>query len=220
VTDAHAELRESRCWKRAQATGASILRLLALLSPHFKIVWSFYQVLTLVPDVYGLTLPPSVQHLVDSIRHLVQININFAEAPLQCLGFGGYLPWLTLVATTPLVLMVLAPIVGVWGALRTTALRSGPGSLPRWRALCSQCLRGALDTAAQSLLIEALYRALFIEQVLSFVTFPFVCSTAFEAFECEEIDTNEYRLIADYSIRTAFALKLTLRPAFVHICTT
>ena len=58
-----------------------------------------------------------------------------------------------------------------------------------------------MDTATRSLLIEAAYRTLFFEQLLSFVTFPFVCFTAFEAFECEEIDTREYRLIADYNIR-------------------
>jgi hypothetical protein len=146
----------------------------------------------------------------------VQINIHFAEAPLQCLGLGGYLPWLTLVATAPLVLMLLASIVGFWDALRTMALRAGPGSLPRWRAFCSQCLRRALDTATRSLLIETAYRTLFFEQLLSFVTFPFVCSTAFEAFECEEIDTSEYRLIADYNIRTAAAHELTLQPASMH----
>ena len=217
VTDEDpSELRKSRYWKLVTAARAFMLHLLAFLAPHFKIIWSFYQVLTLVPDVYGVTLPPSIHDLVDSIRRLVQINIHFAEAPLQCLELGGYLPWLTLVTTTPLVLMLLTPIVGFWDALRTTALRGGPGSLPSWRAFGSQCLRRAMDTATRSLLIETAYRTLFFEQLLSFVTFPFVCSTAFEAFECEEIDTSEYRLIADYNIRAAAALELTLQPASVH----
>ena len=217
VTDEDpSELRKSRYWKLVTAARAFMLHLLAFLAPHFKIIWSFYQVLTLVPDVYGATLPPSIHDLVDSISRLVQINIHFAEAPLQCLELGGYLPWLTLVTTTPLVLMLLTPIVGFWDALQTTALRGGPGSLPSWRAFGSQCLRRALDTATRSLLIETAYRTLFFEQILSFVTFPFVCSTAFEAFECEEIDTSEYRLIADYNIRAAAALELTLQPASVH----
>ena len=37
-------------------------------------------------------------------------------------------------------------------------------------------------------------------QVISFVTFPFVSSTAFAAFECEEVAPGRFFLVADYKI--------------------
>eukprot|EP00966_Prymnesium_polylepis_P121771 2814658-Prymnesium_polylepis.1 len=70
-----------------------------------------------VPAIYGVVLPTSVHQLIDPIRNAVEINIRFTEGPLQCLGLGGYLPWLSLVGTSPLVVMFVAPLLGLWLAL-------------------------------------------------------------------------------------------------------
>mmetsp|Transcript_37842 Transcript_37842/g.110855 ORF Transcript_37842/g.110855 Transcript_37842/m.110855 type:complete len:631 (-) Transcript_37842:426-2318(-) len=78
--------------------------------------------------------------------------------------------------------MALAPLPGLWLALRA---QSGGGKPP---------------TTTRSLLVEASFRTLYLEQVISFVSFPFVSSTAFAAFECEEIAPNRFFLRADYSI--------------------
>ena len=69
------------------------------------------QVIALVPHIYSIALPASVKALLDSITVVVSISFGFAATPMQCMGLGGYLPWLVLTACTPLVLMGLAPLL-------------------------------------------------------------------------------------------------------------
>ena len=169
------QMEQSRWLKLLRAMWSLLRPLLPTLMTRLKICWSFYQIVTLIPQVYGVVLPSSIVQLLRPITSLVQINVDGLDTPLQCIGFGGYLPKLVAVTVAPLILMLLAPGLGLW-------LTPGP---------CT----------SRAVVVEALYRTLYLEQLVSFVSFPIVSSIAFSAFECEHFDGGLSLLKADYHIR-------------------
>ena len=166
---------QSRCLKLVRAVWSFLRPLIPTLMTRFKICWSFYQIVTLIPQVYGVVLPDLIVQLLRPITALVQINFDGLDTPLQCMGLGGYLPKLVAVTIAPLALMVLAPALGLWLA---------PGPCTSW----------AVE-------VEALYRTLYLEQLISFASFPMVSTVAFSAFKCERFDGGISLLKADYRIQ-------------------
>jgi hypothetical protein len=166
---------QSRCLKLARAVWSFLRPLIPSLMTRFKICWSFYQIVTLIPQVYSVILPDSIAKLLRPITTLVQINFDGLDAPLQCMGLGGYLPKLVAAIMTPLALMLLMPGLGLW-------LAPGP---------CT----------SRAVAVEAVYRTLYLEQLISFASFPMVSSVAFSAFECERFDGGVSLLKVDYRIQ-------------------
>ena len=123
---------------------------------------------------------PGCGRIVDRLSHTTVTSGRKCCAnitpwtPLQCHELGGFLGWLVTVAMTPLVAMLLAPLAGMLLALRARARNE------LWVPKSPQ--QGGKMPSAE-VLTESLYRTLFVEQLLSFLTFPVVSSTAFSAFE-------------------------------------
>ena len=168
----------SRWGVLAAAFWGATTQLVPVVQPAIKIGWSFYQITTLVPTIYDVTLPDSIRTLLAAITGAVQVNFDGLATPLQCWGLGGYRPKLVVAMVGPLVLMALAPLLGLWLALGESTAERPRG----W------------------LLTRTLYRTLYWEQVMSFLTFPLVSSVAFAAFECEDFDDGRSLLKADYHV--------------------
>ena len=147
--------------------------LLPSLLTKLKIVWSFYQIVTLVPRVYKVSLPAPIRALLASFEAIVRINLSGISTRLQCIGLRGFQPELAFWFATPLVAMALAPLVGLWLALGDRASRGGSGAD---RADAPPTL---------PLMTATLYRSLPLIQQISFLSFPSVCTMAFSAFDCE-----------------------------------
>ena len=97
-----------------------------VLRPALQICWSFYQVATLVPSLYAVPLPSSIASMLTQEQVIVHLNFDSIEMPLQCVGLGGFMPKLVVAMVGPLVLMALAPLVGLWLELGVRADASVP----------------------------------------------------------------------------------------------
>jgi len=179
----------SKWLRRFRSLGTFAARIFSSIATCLKITWSFYQVVTLVPLIYAVTLPPSVKAFLDAIRFVVEINLGFASSPMQCAGLGGYLPWLMLVSCAPLVLMGAAPLIGLWCALGRKVND---------------------DESLRTLLSEVAHRTLYLEVMINFFTFPIISSTAFSAFECEEVEAGRFYLVGDYSVECATSMHASI----------
>lgn len=76
-----------------------------------KMFWSFYQIITTVPEVYLLTLPPSVMAFLEKFEF---VNLDFDVFPfvrLACLNLGGYYRKLAFVITFPIILTLVGALV-------------------------------------------------------------------------------------------------------------
>ena len=158
---------------------ASVRQFLWPLLSRLKIVWSFYQVVSLSPRIYRLGLPLSVAAVLDDLSVVFGFDMSSLMPSLSCVGMGGFFAHLLLVTLLPLILMLLSPLWGLWCAL----------SLPTTGPLVGRVLAS-----------ETFYLSLPLLLRLSFITLPIASSTAFAAFECEAFDDGSRLLIADYAI--------------------
>lgn len=145
------------------------------LSTKLKILMAFYQVATKVPAIYVVTLPPSTRMILESFAVVVDVGLDVAVTPLECVGMHGYLPRLAFFTLMPFLLCLA--LVG--GAMA--------------RTLCGKSMHKGLLKVLPTVL------------KLLFVAYPIVSTVAFQAYECETFDEGtEYEaslLRADYSVR-------------------
>ena len=165
-----------------------------------KIVFVFYQLVTAVPRVYGVSLPAAVNAILETFSIAVSFGLpHFATAPLECLGLAGYLPRLFFWMLLPCVIL----LVVVMRALISSACHPRPSTATRERDL-----QAAIDLSPSAPVgASESMRALFITRALSplitamFLLYPIVTNIAFEAFSCYEFDEGTRAfLIADVSI--------------------
>ena len=152
------------------------LRLRALytqisLRAKFKQCLSFYQVATRVPTVFKVPFPKEAQRVL-SIFEVFNINIAGLSLPLSCMGLGTFWDQLLFTILFPVGIAICIYICAVAYA----SLSQNRGSSQGIRDDRSLPLRVGGLLALPHLL------------TLSFLVFPMVSSTAFQAFSCDDFE--------------------------------
>jgi hypothetical protein len=150
-----------------------------------KIVFVFYQLVTAVPRVYGVLLPPAIIAILETFSIAVSFGLpHFATTPLECLGLAGYLPRLFFWMLLPCVIV----LVVVMRALISSICRRRPST-----ATYEHGVQDAIDLKLSVPVGESKsMRSLFITRALSplitamFLLYPIVTNVAFEGFPCFE----------------------------------
>ena len=142
---------------------------------------------TRIPDVYVVPFPKSAQNVL-AIFEVFNINIGGLGLPLSCISLGEY--WQKMLFTILFPISIGACILfgssvfAAWSVARR-------GASARYSAV--HTWMGVLNAGGLLALPHLL--------MLSFLVFPMVSSTAFQAFACEPFDNGEAFLRADFAVR-------------------
>ena len=175
--------------------GDRLWRSYAQLSLHAKgkQVLGFYQIVTRVGAIYDVPMPSAVSNLL-SVFNGLNLNIDGIGLPLQCLGYGSFLNVMAMTMILPVLLAlglaVLCILTASFSAKRADTKRTtlrGRRVVATGRFASTRIGTGLLDALPWLLM-------------LSFLVFPMVSSTAFQAFPCEDFDNGRSYLRADYAI--------------------
>ena len=145
--------------------------------------------MTRISEVYELQLPTEVQQLLEMFD-IININVASLGLPLQCIGLGEYEYHLASTMFAPVVL--------------AAAIVLGSLALPYLKAIRARDRLWFRRGKPKEMLLEALPWLL----LLLFLVSPLVSSAAFRAFACEEFDSGQSYLRADYAVEcssTAYA---------------
>jgi hypothetical protein len=158
-----------RDWWRSRVDAlARSLQHLRTGRPAFKVVFSFYQIVAVLGEVYNVTFPSSYRNIL-SVLQIVTLKLTawLPVLPLEC-AFPSLRGQLLFVMLAPLAVIAVAIAIGAGLALRTQ---------PRGSA------------SAASLLLPSLPFVL----IWAFIIFPPVSSLGFRALapcECFEYDVT------------------------------
>ena len=155
-----------------------------LRARRLKQCLGFYQIATRVPAVYVVPFPKAAQQVL-SIFEVFNVNISGLSLPLSCIGLGTYPDQMLFTLLFPIVIaacILLGCLVSVLCGKNSSSQKSATRDDRRFP------LRVVGLLALPHLL------------TLSFLVFPMVSSTAFQAFSCEEFDNGKSFLRADYAI--------------------
>jgi len=157
------------CWNRyfPEQLRSQFGQAWVTVTPHYKlrIGVGFYQIVTQIPNVYEVEMPPAVTQMLSTFSTGVSIGLNGVGAVLECLNFRGFQSTLTLYIVAPLVLAALVLMLAAARSLSASRARSVPK---------------LLKTAATPLLLVA------------FVSYPLVATKAFEAFSCYQFSDSRF----------------------------
>lgn len=141
-----------------------------------KIALSFYQVASLIPAVYKVTLPKQVDRWLSYFR--VAIEIDAWGVRLSCLGYNSLYMQIVFLMTWPVFAICFTPLVGLITSLmlkQTTLKKLFAKGFERGEY-------GLIDTVL-------LRYAMPLTMLLLFVAFPPITALAFRTYE--ECDTFE-----------------------------
>ena len=171
-----------RARSRVDSLGALVVANRALLRRIFskiRIIFSFYQILGLIPNVYNVELPDSIRSVLDALSIFASVELDFGT-PLSCIGLEGFVPVLVLYMIAPLVLLFIIWLIALFLAVRYHTEDGGAVAL---------LVRRATLHALPAILLAL------------WILFPTVTSVAFKAFECEDFKEGEVSYLrADYTI--------------------
>ena len=136
------------------------------LRSKIKQLFTLYQIITRLEDVFLVPMPEAVQNLLDKLS-VVTPDASALGLPMGCLNLGTFEQVLMFDVFAPIVLIGAIAAVCALAALRPTK-RGGR----------------AIAVAVKEGLVQALPACL----IVSFLAFPMVASLAFEAFSCEDFD--------------------------------
>ena len=140
------------------------------LDVDLKLLWSFYQVVSTVPDVYRIQAPEQVRAASRSVY--VDPSLGLGNL-LACAGLGGFLPSLIFWVITPIV----ASVVSVGVALGLAWRRKPKGD-------SKVALKGI---AAHSWVRDGLRNSLPPVLLIMFVAYTPAASLAARAFDCHAL---------------------------------
>ena len=170
-----------------------------------KLIVSFFQIATKVPTVYQVRMPAPVQGVVKAFN-FVSLDLDAFGLPWHCLGIDSFFNRLLVMASLPLVLMLVVFIISL---------------------ILSVCARGRTRVHEKALTVDdrGLCRATFLRALpgvglISFFAFPVVSSYAFRAFDCECFDDGRSYLRADYSLLCSTGCEMPSRPMLVETAET
>ena len=135
-------------------------------------MWSFYQIVSLIPNVYDANLPTSISDVLESMTIIFGLSVNFGT-PLECQGLRGFLPVLVAWIIAPVAISLVVWLVGLAWAIRAGC--AGLGSRAEMRA------------AAKPVLVDAWLRSLPAVLLVLFLLYPSVTSVAFEVSVSERV---------------------------------
>ena len=75
-----------------------------------RIAWSFYQVATLIPAVYKVTMPTQVAKVLDFFS--IAIEIDAWNVYPSCYGLGGLYHQILFLMVWPLIAIACTPAIG------------------------------------------------------------------------------------------------------------
>ena len=137
-----------------------------------------------MPDVFLVPFPKQAQSVL-SIFEVFNVNIGGLSLPLSCIGLGTFWERMFFTLIFPIALAVFI-LVGSMVYAFTIRMKTGEKDAKK------SLLAGGLLALPKLLL-------------LSFLVFPMVSSTAFQAFSCETFDSGDGSadrsfLLADFAI--------------------
>ena len=138
--------------------------------PFYTNRWAFYQIATLVPDVYQVEMPPQVNAALEFFR--ITIELDSWNVHMSCYGFSGFGSQLGFLIAWPIIGIAFTPLIGLMLALllkQTTPKQLAKSGLKRGD-------KGFVDAVL-------LGYALPLTMLILFFAFPPVTSLAFRAFE-------------------------------------
>ena len=173
-----------KCMVRLSDRLTSLYTQLRLRS-KIKQCLGFYQVVTRVPDVFRVPFPKATQSVLSTFE-VFNVNIAGMSLPLSCMGLGGYWDRMLFTILFPIAIAVCGFVCSVVYVLRSKSRGSSTIKGNSW----SPVRVGGLLALPHLL-------------SLSFLVFPMVSSTAFQAFPCDEPfddDDGGSFLLADFAI--------------------
>lgn len=132
------------------------------LNNKLKVLIGFYQIATKVAPIYQVALPSRVHSFLSSLEVGISLNLDSIEAPLTCLGLGGYLTRLQFFMALPISLIAIV--------LVTTAVML-------------RCVGQRVDTRV-AMRDQLLENSVPIILRIMFLAYPIVTTTAFAAWPC------------------------------------
>ena len=179
------------------------------LGIKLKIVLGFYMIAAKLSSVYDVELPPDVQALLSFFDKIISIGMPFLDAPLDCLGAGGFASRLAFFFFAPLCVLALL------FAFRLGHTCVFDGSLPYKLKKSSVPAFSKADTrrfsADQSagkvraplliLLERALVATTPSATTFLFVAYPLATTVAFQSFSCYDFGESGRWLMADVAIQ-------------------
>ena len=147
---------------------------------------------------HQVPFPKSAQSTL-SVFEVFNLNLGGLSLPLSCVGLGGYLQQMRFTIIFPIVIaagiIFCSFMYAICGRAMQAALavaqKSASGEASKGRALAAA--KGSPLKAGGLIALPLLL-------TLSFLVFPTVSSTAFQAFTCEEFEDGRSFLRADYAI--------------------
>ena len=164
------------------------------LATKFKILFSFYQIVTKVGETYAVTYPPSVEKTLE-VFAFTNLELDGLGLPLACLNLGSFEAKLIFLMLLPFGLMLL---FGLTVGCRRCVTRYRV-AVEKRRSASRDSSSGVvdLDSVADFIPDLGLLPVAFETSLLpvalriSFLAFPTVSSLAFKAFRCDDLDAND-----------------------------
>ena len=152
-----------------------------------KIVLGFYQLVTKVPGVYEVTLPPDVNAVLKTISVWASFGLQgVATTPLECMGLAGYTYRLLAYMLAPAVVIVLVVIIVV--------ISSSCGRKHKSKRAVTEPTKGGdhgaafhlqdMDAVAEQRPPNLFEQCLPTVLAWLFIVYPMVTKVAFDGFPC------------------------------------
>ena len=163
-----------RWFKRLHRCARAVVR---RLKNKLKIMYSFYQITTKVGETYVVVFPKAVERSLEALS-FVNLELDGLGLPLACLGLGGFERKLLFMMLAPVAVLLCTKVIGI--CLRD---RSQERALRATRTSRQKQLQAAWK--------HSIYKALPMALRVTYLAFPAVCSLAFTAFRCDDLDAND-----------------------------